>query len=322
MNTHWLKALLTCFVMATGISQAQAFPDKPVRIIVPAAAGGGADTLARLLAQHMGSSLGQPVLVENRAGAGGNLAAEAVARAPKDGYTLLLGDNAQLAINPSLYASVPFDPLTDFTPIARVASFPFLLLAHPDAGIRSVADVLAKARAKPGMLAYASAGVGTPQHLGGELMAAKAGVQLLHVPYRGGAPALKDLLAGQVPIGFVGIPPTLVHVQKGSLLALAVSSAKRSPALPDVPTMEQAGVPDYDAVVWFGILAPAGVPDVVVQRLADTIRDVMGRAAVREKLLSMGYEPSLAGPVEFARYMRSESLKWQELVRKSGATAN
>lgn len=322
MNTHWLKALPICLVMITGLSQAQTFPDKPVRIIVPAAAGGGADTLARLLAQHMGSRLGQPVLVENRAGAGGNLAAEAVARSPKDGYTLLLGDNAQLAINPSLYASVPFDPLKDFAPIARVASFPFLLLAHPDAGVRSVADVLVKARAKPGTLAYASAGVGTPQHLGGELMAAKAGVQMLHVPYRGGAPALKDLLAGQVPIGLVGIPPTLVHVKNGSLIALAVSSSTRSPSLPDVPTMEQAGVPDYDAVVWFGILAPAGVADAVVQRLADTIGNVMSQPAVREKLLSMGYEPSLAGPAEFARYMRSESIKWQDLVRKSGATAN
>jgi tripartite-type tricarboxylate transporter receptor subunit TctC len=318
----FLIQILGCLLSAGLWSGALAFPDRPLRILVPAAAGGGADILGRLLAHHMSMDLGQAVVVENRAGAGGNLAAEAVARASKDGYTLLLGDTAQLAINPALYRSIGFSPQNDFAPVARVASFPFLLIAHPAAGVGSVADVLSRARSRPGTVVYASAGVGTPQHLGGEMLARMSGVNLVHVPYRGGAPALNDLLSGQVPLGFVGIPPTLPHLKKGSLRALAVSSAARSPLLPDVPTMAESGVPAYDALVWFGLLAPAGVPEPVLHRLEDAVRTAMQRTEVRDRLRSMGFDPAFSGSAELAAYIRSEGRKWQDLVRASGATVD
>jgi tripartite-type tricarboxylate transporter receptor subunit TctC len=320
--TRWLFALASMLVCCATSALAQQGADKPLRIVVPAAAGGGADTLGRLLAQQLGQVLSQNVVVENRTGAGGNLAAEFVARSAKDGNTLLLADTAQLAINPALYKSIAIDPQRDFDPIARIASFPFVLVTGPGSGIKTVAELTSYARANPGKLAYASAGVGTPQHLGGEMLAQRANLSLVHVPYRGGAPALTDVVAGQIPVGFIGIPPTLPYLQKGALHALAVSSSKRSAVLPAVPTMAEAGIPGYEAEVWFALVAPSGVPEALLQRLEQAVGQVLGQAVFREKLASLGYEPGGSTRQELAQLIRTEAVKWQDLVRKSGATAN
>jgi len=308
------------FALNEGSAAAQEFPTRPIRWIVPAPAGGGADLLARTLGERVSPGLGQPVLVENRAGAGGNIAAEAVARAAPNGHTLLMTDAAPLVINPSLYARLSFDPLADLKPIARLASFPFLLLAHPSVPAETLADLIALARARPGTLAYASTGVGTPQHLGGEMFRSLAGdLDIVHVPYRGGAPAVVDLLSGQVQLGFIGIPPTLGHIQSGRLRALGVSSLARAAVLPNVPTIAEAGLPGYEAVVWFALMGPARLPTGIATRMHEAVAAALTDPAVQARLASQGFTTDPAGPAEMAAFLSSEAEKWRGLVTASGA---
>ncbi len=304
-------------------SQAQeTYPTRSIRLIVPAPPGGGADALARSLATALTDKKGWTVVVENKSGAGGNIAGAEVARATPDGYTFLLADSGQLAINSSLYKSMAYDPQKDFTPIAYVADFPVLLVANPSFAAKTVAELLALARKSPGTIAYASTGVGTPQHLGGHLFAQTAGVQLLHAPYRGGAPAMAALLGGEVPIGFVGLPPTVAQVRAGKVHALAIGSAQRSPLLPNVPTMAESGLSGYEAKVWFGWVGPAGLPSAVVQTVSRALVDVLKEPAMEKRLADLGLRADVSSPEALAATIRSEGVKWAGVVKSSGVSSD
>jgi len=297
------------------------FPSRPIRMLVPAPAGGGADLLGRVVAARIAERTGWTIVVENKTGAGGNIAATEVARAAPDCHTLLLGDAGQLAINSSLYKSMLFDALKDFTPIGYVASFPFVLVANPAFAPRSVGELVKYAKAAPGKVDYASTGIGTPQHLGGQMLAQMAGIEITHIPFRGGAPALAAVLAGDVPIGFIGVPPTLAHVKAGKLRALAISNKTRSPLLPEVPTMAEAGFPNYDAAVWFGLVGPARLPEPIVQKLSQALNEALADGTVASRLREQGLTPEPGSPGKLAAFMRSETAKWKTLVETSGATA-
>jgi tripartite-type tricarboxylate transporter receptor subunit TctC len=303
-------------------AQAQAaFPTKPITIIVPFSAGGTTDILARVVGQYMSKDLGQPVIVDNRAGAAGNIGAQLVARAAPDGYTLLMGTVGTHAINQSLYKKMPFDPIKDFAPLSRVALVPNLLVANPSQPYKTVKEMIAYAKANPGKITFASSGNGTSIHLSGELFQHMAGVEMQHVPYRGSAPAVTDLIGGQTAVMFDNMPSSIAYVKSGKLRALAVTTPKRSPALPDVPTIAEAGVPGYSATSWFGLLAPANIPAPVVGKLNASILKALADPEVKKKLAEQGAEPHGEKPEQFAEFIRSETAKWGKTVKQSGATA-
>jgi tripartite-type tricarboxylate transporter receptor subunit TctC len=313
-----IAALLACAAaLFAGGVQAQGYPTRPVSLVVPYPPGGSADILARLVGQKLGERLGQPVVVENKAGAGTAIGAKAVAQAAPDGYTLLLGTVSSQAINPAMH-KVGYDPLKDFVPVAPLAAIPFVFIANPAVPVRSVADVIAMAKAQPGKLSYASAGPGTSNHLAGELLAGRAGIQLLHVPYKGSAPALTDVVGGQVPLMFDLITTTLPMLQSGKVKALAVTSRTRSALLPDVPTVAEAGVPDYEVSAWFGVFAPAGTPPAAVTRLNAELTSIVQSPEMQKRLRDMGAEPETGTPESYARYVRDEAQKWSAVVRQAG----
>jgi tripartite-type tricarboxylate transporter receptor subunit TctC len=306
-----------CCVLATGFGMIgaafpQSYPVRPVRLVVPYPAGGVNDIIARLLAPKLGEALGQPVVVDNRPGAGGNLGTDHVAKAAPDGYTLLSGGAGSLTMNPGL-GKVPYDTVRDFTPVALIANSPNVLMVHPSLPARSAAGFIALAKAQPGQIHYGSAGAGSTPHLSGALFAAMAGINLVHVAYKGGAQAMTDLMGGHVQMSFVGIPPALPHIRSGRLRTLGVSSAQRSTQLPDVPPISDA-VPGYDVNPWFGILAPRGVADEVVARLADEIARALRSMDIRERLLAQGCEPSGGSAEDFARTIRSDLARWAKLI--------
>ncbi len=303
--------------------QAQAaFPSKALTIVVPFSAGGTTDILARVVGQYMSKDLGQPVIIDNRAGAGGNIGAQMVARAAPDGYTLLMGTVGTHAINQSLYKKMPFDPIKDFAPITRVALVPNLLVANPGQPYKSVKELIAYAKANPGKVTFASSGSGTSIHLSGEMFSQMAGVEMQHIPYKGSAPALTDLLGGQTAIMFDNMPSVIGHVKAGKLRPLAVTTPQRSPALPDVPTIAEAGVPGYSATSWFGLLAPASTPAPVIAKLNASILKALADPEVKKKMAEQGAEPHGEKPEQFAEFIRSETAKWGQTVKKSGATAD
>lgn len=308
-------------VVPAAAQDTASFPSRSIRLLVPAPAGGGADLLGRAIAARMSERNGWTIVVENKTGAGGNIAAAEVARAAADGHTLLLGDAGQLAINVSLYKSMQYDALRDFTPIGYVASFPFILVANPSFAPRTLAELVAYAKAAPGKVNYASTGIGSPQHLGGQMLVQMAGVQMTHVPFRGGAPALTAVLAGDVPIGFIGVPPTLAHIKSGKLRALGISTPSRSSLLPEVPTMAEAGLSGYDAAVWFGLVGPARLPEPIVAKLSAALNEAVSDPAVASRLREQGLAPEAGTPAKLAAYMRSETIKWKALIEASGATA-
>jgi len=302
-------------------AQAQAaFPSKPITIIVPFSAGGTTDILARVVGLHMGTDLGQPVVVDNRAGAGGNIGGQAAARAPADGYTLFMGTVGTHAINQSLYKKMPFDPIKDFAPLSRVAMVPNLLVVNPGQPYKSVKELIAYGKANPGKINFGSSGNGSSIHLSGELFKQMTGVDMQHVPYRGSAPAVSDLLGGQISVMFDNMPSAIQHVKGGKLRALAVTTAKRSPALPDVPTIAEAGVPGYEATSWFGLLAPAGTPAPIVAKLNAAILKALADPEVKKKLAEQGAESHGEKPEEFAAFIKSETAKWGKVVKESGAS--
>ncbi|GAB3761738.1 tripartite tricarboxylate transporter substrate binding protein [Ramlibacter monticola] len=309
-------AALAIGCCATG-AQAQAYPQKPVKLVVPFAAGGTTSILARLLAERLTQGLGQPFVVDNRPGAGGNVGMDAVAKADPDGYTLLMGPIG-LAINPALYPKMAFDPQRDFAPIGLYAGVPNLLVVHPSVPANNVAELIAHARANPGKLAYASNGNGTSSHLAAEMLKAAAGLYILHIPYRGGAPAMQDLLAGQVQMLFDQMPAVLPQVQGGRVRALGVSSTKRSAAAPDVPAIAES-LKGFDMTVWFGILAPKGTPTQIVTRLNAEMLKVLNDPAFQAQLAKMGVTPMPSSPEEFARYITAETTRWARVVKDSGA---
>jgi tripartite-type tricarboxylate transporter receptor subunit TctC len=321
-RTCALAAVAAALALAPLAAQAQApFPAKPITIIVPFSAGGTTDILARVVGQYMSKDLGQPVIVDNRAGAAGNIGAQIVARAAPDGYTLLMGTVGTHAINQSLYKKMPFDPIKDFAPLSRVALVPNLLVANPSQPYKTVKEMIAYAKANPGKITFASSGNGTSIHLSGELFQHMAGVEMQHIPYRGSAPAVTDLIGGQTAVMFDNMPSSIAYVKSGKLRALAVTTPKRSPALPDVPTIAEAGLPGYSATSWFGLLAPASTPAPVVGKLNASILKALADPEVKKKLAEQGAEPHGEKPEQFAEFIRSETAKWGKTVKQSGATA-
>ncbi len=315
-----LMAALALSTPQTGAA-ADAYPAKPVRFVVAFPPGGGTDIIARSIAQKLAERLAQQVVVDNRPGAGGNIGTDIVAKATPDGYTLLMGSAGPLAINASLFGKTPFDPVRDLAPVTLAASTPNVLVVHPSLKATTVKELIALTRAKPGEINFASSGHGTPAHLAGELFNSMAGVKLVHVPYKGAAPALADLLGGQVQLMFSTMPPALPHVKDGKLRALAVTNAKRSPATPELPTIDEIALPGFEANTWHGVVVPAGTPAAVVARLNREIVAILHLPDVVERLSVQGAEPVGSTPEEFAAYIRSETVKWAKVVRDSGAKA-
>jgi tripartite-type tricarboxylate transporter receptor subunit TctC len=315
-----LRCVLLCILlgMAAPVVLAQSdYPNRPVRLIVGFIPGSAADITARVLGQRMGQLLGQQFVIEAKPGAGSSLAAELVARAPKDGYTLFLASSANItnaAINPNL----PFDIAKDFTPIALINTAAVILVVPPSTGVESVPELIALAKSKPGEILYASTGVGTAPHLSGELLAMRAGVKLVHVPYQGSPQAATDLLAGRVAMMFSPASAVISQVEAGSLRVLASATSKRPGILPDVPTMAEAGMPDFDTSIWFGLMAPAGTPRDVVDTLARAVREAVASNEVVTAWRPQGIDPLSGGPQEFARYVASESKRWGEVAQAAG----
>ncbi|AEG94035.1 Bug family tripartite tricarboxylate transporter substrate binding protein [Ramlibacter tataouinensis] len=302
--------------------EADAYPNKPVRIIVPFAAGGSTDVVARLLADKLAVELKQPFVVDNRGGAGGNIGADAVAKAPADGYTLLMGTTGVLAINGHLYKNMSYDAARDFAPVSYTSLITNILVVPPTVPARSVAELVALAKGKPGTLSFASSGAGSSTHLSAELFKAMAGVDIMHVPYKGSSQALTDVMAGQVTMLFDNAPSSMGFVQQGKLRALAVTSTKRLPSLPDVPTLDEAGIKGYESLSWSGIVAPAATPPVIVAKLNGAIDRVLKMDEVRQKFAAMGVEPVGGPPEAFTRHMRAENEKWGKLIKTAGIALN
>jgi tripartite-type tricarboxylate transporter receptor subunit TctC len=294
-----------------------AYPSKPVRLLVPFPPGGAVDIVARTLGDELTRRWGQSVVIENRPGAGGTIASQAAATSAPDGYTLILVASGH-ALNPYFYAKLPYDPFNDFTPISLVGSSPNMLLVRSDSPFRSVAQVLAGARAKPGYLSYGHAGNGTSPHLAGELLKYLAKVDMTAIPYKGGAPSLNDLIGGHIPLTFNNIPESIAQIRAGSVRALGVTSAARSPVLPDVPTIAEAGVPDYDTGVWWGFLGPAGLPVEIKGKLAKDCAEAVNAPAVVERLRSLGAVPIGSTGDEFADFIRAEYEKWGPVIKAAG----
>jgi len=313
-----LILLLALAVTALG-AQAQTYPNKPIRLVCPFPPGGAVDIASRSVAQALSQQLGQPVTVDNRPGAGGNIGAEIVAKAAPDGYTLLMATSNILAINPALYSKVPFDSLKDFAPISIVVSLNNVLVLNPGVPYKSVQEVIAAAKAQPGKLTYASSGNGTSIHLSGELFKSMAGVDMLHIPYKGSAPAVTDLLAGQVNMMFDNIPSSLPHIKAGKLRALAVTGSKRAHSLPELPTIAEAGIPGYESYVWFGVVAPVGTPPEIVKRLNAELAKAAATPEFRDRLTGQGYDVLSTTPEQMTASIRSEMDKWAKVVKASGA---
>ena len=315
--------LATSFVLGVTDALSAPYPVKPLRLIVPFPPGGGLDIVARIVAKEMSEGLKQQIVIDNRPGAGGRLGTDLAAKASPDGYTLLLGSVGPLAFAPTLYKTLPYDPAKDFSPVSLMASLPNVLLVNSSSSMTSVKDIVARAIANPDKLNYASAGAGTPPHLAMELFKSTAKIKLVHVPYKGGPPALNDLLGGQVDLMFINILTALPHVNSGKLKALAVSTTHRVHILPTVPTMEDAGdLSGFAANDWFGLLLPAGVPTDIVHRLnAEVVRTIMSRE-VSSKLTNQGAEPVTTSPEEFTHYIKAEIAKWRQVINKAAIKAN
>jgi tripartite-type tricarboxylate transporter receptor subunit TctC len=304
-------------------AQAAAYPDnKPIRLIVPAAPGGGADFLARIVGQKLGEGLGQTVVVDNRAGASGTIAADNTAKAAPDGHTLLMGQSTSIVIAPHMYGKLGYDTLRDLAPIAMVAQVPNIVVVHPSVPASSVKELIALAKAKPELLNFGSSGNGAPSHLAGEMFKTAAGVKMTHVPYKGAGPAVNDLLAGQIQVMFAPIVAVLPQVKAGRLKALAVTSAARSPAAPELPTLAESGLAGYEISSWFGLFAPAGTPQPVIDRIQREVAKTLQSADVRERFAKEGAEPVASTPAETAAYVKSEYAKYGRIVKDNGIKAD
>ena len=313
-----IGGFLLCSAM-DAFAQAPAYPTKPIRLVVPFPAGGATDILARAVAQKLTEAWGQAVVVDNRPGAGGNIGSELVAKATPDGYTLEMGTVGTHAINASLYAKMPYDHVKDFAPVILVAGVPNVLVVTPSLPANSVQELIAYAKANPGKLNFASSGSGTSIHLSGELFKVMAGVEMTHIPYKGSAPALQDLIGGQVQLMFDNLPPSLPQIKSGKLRALGVTTATRSAALPDTPTIAESGLPGFEASSWFGVLAPAGTPPAIVAKLNTEIARWLATPEAREKLVALGATAAGGTPEDFARHIAAETAKWAKVVKDSGA---
>ena len=318
---RWLPAA----VIAVGFAQpagAQNYPNRPLRLVVPFSAGGAADVPGRILTQKMSEALGHQVVVDNRAGAGSTIGADQVAKAPPDGYTLLTISNTHF-VSAALYKKLPYDSVTDFAPVTQVTSAPNIIVVHPSLPVRTVKELIALAKAKPGKIDYASSGNGSTQHLTGALFTKMAGIEMTHIPYRGSGPATADLLSGQVTVGFPGIAGMLPQIKAGKLRALAVTSARRSPELPQIPTVAEAGIKGYEVTAWFGVAAPKGTPRDIVMKLHTELLRILKNPDVQRQLLNAGQEVAWQETPElFGEMLKTEATKWARMVEASGATVN
>jgi tripartite-type tricarboxylate transporter receptor subunit TctC len=314
-----LALVLAAMTTAVG---AQSYPTKPIRLVVPFPAGGTTDILARAAAQKLSEALGQQVIVDNRPGAGGNIGSDIVAKSAPDGYTLLMGTVGTHAINPSLYSKMPYDHIKDFVPVVLVAGVPNVLVVTPSLPVNSVQELIKLAKDKPGSINFASSGSGTSIHLSGELFKTMTGLEMTHVPYKGSSPALTDLMGGQVQIMFDNLPSALPQIKGGKLRAIAVTSKARAPALPDIPTMAESGMPGFEAYSWFGVLAPAGTPAAVVTRINSEVNKWLQSPEAREQMLAQGAEAAGGSPQQFSAHIQTETEKWAKVVKASGAKAD
>lgn len=315
-----LRRLLCGLVLLFCAAAAGAYPDHPIRIVLGFPAGGGADVLLRTITPGLAEELGQPVVVDNRPGAGGNLGMDFVAKAPRDGHTLLMAAPG-LVTNASLYQSLPFDPAKDFVPIGMVGSVPNVLVVNPALPVDSVAALIEYAREHPGELNYASSGIGTSLHLAGALFERDADIRLTHVPYRGGPAAIQDVMSGQVQMMFSVLPLAVPQIKAGRLRALAVTDETRTAALPDVPTMIQAGIPGYTATTWNGLVAPAGTPPAIIRQINAALNRVLQRPDVQERFIAMGQDVVRGSPEDFGRLLLAERTKWEKLIKEAGIKA-
>ena len=304
-------------VLFAAVAAAQDYPARPVRVVSPFAAGGPNDIVARLVAQKLSEALGQQFVVDNRPGAGGNLGTDVVAKAPADGYTLLCAGPGSLILNPLLY-KVPYDTARDFAPISVVATAPNVLVVHPAVAAKTLNELLALARAQPGRLNYASAGTGSTAHFAVVLLSAMARVDMTHVPYKGTGPGMNDLIGGQVQLAIYSIPPVLTHIRNGKLRALAVTGKSRSPELPEVPTVDEAGVPGYEMNPWYGLLAPAGTPRAIIARLNSEVSRIVHSTDMREKLAAQGAEPAGGTPEDYAALISADTAVYARVIREAG----
>ncbi|HTS83721.1 MAG TPA: tripartite tricarboxylate transporter substrate binding protein [Usitatibacter sp.] len=298
------------------------YPDKPIHFVVPYPAGGPLDAVARLLAQKVSDRLKQPVVVDNKPGAGGNIGADLVAKSAPDGYTLLMGAVATHAINPTLYASIPYDAQKDFIAVTQIASTPNVLVVNPSLPVHDVKEFIAYAKANPGKLNFGSGSTGSAGHLAGELFKSMAGVQMTHIPYKGAAPAMNDLIGGQIQLMFDNLASSLAQVKAGKIRALAVTTAKRTPLAPELPTIAESGLAGFDINTWFGLFVPANTPHEIVSLLHDEFVRALDQPDVREKMTAMGAEPVGSTPEQFAAYIRSEAQKYARIIKASGAKAD
>ena len=312
------RALFTLLLLATGAVQAQ-WPAKPVRFIVPFPAGGSTDIVARVLAEKLTAALGQPFVIDNRGGAGGTTGSDVAAKSPADGHTVLIGTSSTHAIAGSLYPKLPYDAVRDFAPVSLIGTATIMLVVHPSVGVKSVAELIALAKAKPGQLTFASSGNGGVSHLTGEYFKAQAGVELQHVPYKGDTPMLADLVGGRVSLAFGTAVAFLPHVQSGKLQALAVTNAQPSPVAPGLPTVAASGLNGFEALQWFGLLMPAGAPKDAIARLNGETVKALKLPDVRERFQSLGLEIVGGTPEQFATFMQAETAKWGRIVKQSGA---
>ena len=321
LRVSFRRALIVLAVLSPACAVAQSgYPARPVRFIVPSASGGGTDIIARAVAHRLSEALGQQFVVENRPGAGQMIGIEIAAKSPADGHTILMAAST-LAINPIMYKKVPYDPVRDFAPITQAASLPNILVVHPSLPVKSVAELIALAKKEPGRLDYASAGIGTSPQMSVELLKSMTGIDMLHIPYKGTTPGVVDLLAGQVKVMTPNLLTALPHIKAGKLRALGVTSAKRSEALPEVPTIAETGVPGYESVQWYGVLAPVGTAREIVMRLHAEIVRALRHPEVGDRLAADGAEPVGSSPEEFAAFIKSEIDKWARVARAAGIRA-
>jgi tripartite-type tricarboxylate transporter receptor subunit TctC len=315
------KSLLCAALLALpGVAaDAQTYPTRPITLVIPFAPGGSTSIVGRGVADKMGELLGEKVVVENRPGAGGTVGTKAVAKSDPDGYTIMLGYTGTLAIGPSLYKNPGYDPRKDFAPIGMIGNAPNSLVVHPSFAVRTVAELIAYAKANPGKVNFGSAGTGTVSHITGEYFARAAGITLVHIPYKGTGPALTDLLGGHIPMAFAPIPATHPHVSAGSLRALAVTSQSRTSLLPEVPTIAESGLPGFDASLYYGLVAPAGTPRPIIDKLNETLRAALQSDEVKKQLVQDGTEITPSSPEEYASFIDKEETKWSQLVKQSGA---
>jgi len=311
-----------CVFLFGGAAMAQPYPSHPVKIVVPFPAGGSNDIIARILAQKLGERTGQTFLVENRGGAGGNIGADAVASSDPDGYTLLLTAPPPLTTNAALYKNLKYDPSQAFAPISLVAIVPIVLVVHPSIPVKSVAELVALAKAKPGVLNFGSSGNGSTNHLAGELLKSMTGIDIVHVPYKGAAPAMTDLIGGHIPVMFDNMPAVLPQVQSKAINAIAVAGATRASALPDVPTVAESGVPGFEAFSWFGLVAPAKTPAPVLAKLEGDVGAILKMPDVQKRFTELGAEPGTISGDAFGKFLADDTAKWTKIIRASGATVD